>query len=159
MLYSETPDMSNAGLEFAQRGQQQQPPNTPGSGGPGPISDPRGGPPLVPGNGRMGTGPPPASSVSGNWNGNNHLGDRQPHETPPSLVGHMIHEPNHMTNGFPPFPHQKPLVRHYDPPHDNRDGNHRGPPKPPHPYNPNSERYHPYNRPPNHNGDLRSGWR
>ena len=153
MVFSETPDMSDSNQDFTQRGQQAAPPPPPpppsqNSTG-GRNMDPRG--PTNSGGsaGRMGNGP----SSSGNWNGNNHLGNgQQPQDALSSVAGHMTHEPSYQ--GYP-HPQQKP---HQNTQH-NGVGHYRGPQ---HPNHSHSERYAPYHRPPlpNHNHpDPRSTWR
>ena len=163
MVFSETPDMSSSTQEFLQRGpgaQQQPPPPNPPAGGRPP--DHRGAPPNnASSNGpRTGTGPggPP---VSGNWNGNNHMGDGKTLDAS-ATTNHVYHEPNHTpgaVNGYHHHPHppssQKPLTSgagrgRMDPPHSG------GPMK----SAPHHNSYHPYHRPPvNHVPDARSGWR
>lgn len=164
--------MSDMSQELGQQQQQQQQSSNPPGAGPGGRKPELRGtpPPMIPppgGNGRMGTGP---SSVSGNWNGNNHLGDGQTLPSPASpLVGHVIHKPNHMRNGVDgggliPYSQQRLASGHQNPPPDTRD-NYRGPLNPPYPNNPsNDQRFHPYHRPPppNHHStdhDLRPEWR
>lgn len=146
MVFSETPDMSDSNQDFAQRGQQQAPPPPPP---PPPQNstgernmDPRG-PTNSGSSSRMGTGPSP----SGNWNGNNHLGDgQQPQDALPTMAGHVVQEPSYQ--GYPQKTHQNRQQ--------NGVGHYRG-----HPNHSHSERYTPYHRPPlpNHNSDPRSNWR
>ena len=163
--------MSDTNQDFIAQHQQQQQqqrgqlPPPASSGGWGPE---RGPPTSSPGNGRMGN----RQSVSGNWNGNNHISDRQG-TPPPSLIaapppGHMTHEPDHMgssISGSAPGPYhpsgpQQQQIGQFDLPHQHN--NHRGLPlRHPLPSSTSNERYQPYPRLPtnHHKPDPRLGWR
>ena len=153
MVYSETPNMSDLNLDFTR---DQQPSNNTGGGG-RVVTDRLSSTP----NGRMGSG---LQSVSGNWNGNNHLSEGslfQQHQSvlPPPLMGHVIHNPgnNGGESNIPPsLPQKLPLVGQYTPLNNSGD-NHRTL----HRYHGNhsSERYSPYQQRPQVSADPRLGWR